>query len=187
MEMFYSYVLMYRKLKRKIVFLWLMSLSVFAGTSLLAQLDKHLPESARSILEERGELVFEFYPEDLSDLENLNRFLSIDQKIPGGFVAYANEKGFRSFLEYDIDYKLIHPHPLKKSQLVSDVFPGNWDVYPSSVQYHRFMDSISMLYPEICRLDTIGQSVEGREILVMKITNKPDRRLPRSCTMQNRM
>lgn len=60
----------------------------------------------------------------------------------------------------------------------TNTFPGEWDRYPTYDQYTSFMEAMARDFPELCRLDTIGLSVEGREILVMKITDNPGLREP---------
>ena len=57
-------------------------------------------------------------------------------------------------------------------------FPGDWDTYPSHNQYLQLINDLAANYPDICRLDTIGQSVAGRPIMVLKITDNPDVREP---------
>jgi hypothetical protein len=47
----------------------------------------------------------------------------------------------------------------------------NWNTYPTFTQYDSIMRSFSTLYPSLCRLDTIGKSVNGRLILVLKISD----------------
>jgi len=47
----------------------------------------------------------------------------------------------------------------------------NWETYPTFTQYDSIMRSFSTLYPTLCRLDTIGKSVNGRLILVLKISD----------------
>ena len=47
----------------------------------------------------------------------------------------------------------------------------NWDTYPTYTQYDSIMRSFSTLYPALCRLDTIGKSVNGKLILVLKISD----------------
>lgn len=69
-------------------------------------------------------------------------------------------------------------HPVSAAGDSLDVFPGGWDTYPSHFQYLQTMDDLAENYPGICRLDTIGQSVDGRPILAMKITDQPDVREP---------
>ena len=47
----------------------------------------------------------------------------------------------------------------------------NWDTYPTFTQYDSIMRSLSTLYPTLCRLDTIGKSINGKLILVLKISD----------------
>ncbi len=57
----------------------------------------------------------------------------------------------------------------------------NWDKYPTYLQYDSIMQSFSKIYPSLCRLDTIGTSVNGKLVLALKISanaasneNKPE-------------
>jgi hypothetical protein len=45
-----------------------------------------------------------------------------------------------------------------------------WDKYPTYSQYDSIMQSFTLLYPEICHLDTIGTSVNGKLVLALKIS-----------------
>lgn len=178
MEMSYLFDSMYRIRGKRIAILSLLLFALISGPFIMAQEDPDILERAFAILEERGEVVFEFYPDDNSTVNQINLFISVDRKTAGGFEAYANEEGFREFLGYDIPFKLIERQAREKSGTESGEFPGDWDNYPSHDQYFSFMEGIADKYPEICRLDTIGQSVDGRHILYMKITDTPDLREP---------
>jgi hypothetical protein len=46
-----------------------------------------------------------------------------------------------------------------------------WDTYPTYSQYDSIMQSFATLYPALCRLDTIGTSVNGKLVLVLKISD----------------
>lgn len=46
-----------------------------------------------------------------------------------------------------------------------------WDSYPSYTQYDSIMRSFHNNYPSLCRLDTIGTSIDGRQVLVLKISD----------------
>jgi murein tripeptide amidase MpaA len=46
----------------------------------------------------------------------------------------------------------------------------NWDTYPTYSQYDSIMQSFSKLYPSLCRLDTIGTSVNGKLVLALRIS-----------------
>jgi hypothetical protein len=46
--------------------------------------------------------------------------------------------------------------------------------WPTYEQYVAYMQAIAAAHPNICRLVSIGRSVQGRDILFMKITSNPD-------------
>ena len=47
----------------------------------------------------------------------------------------------------------------------------DWDNYPTYTQYDSIMQSFKTLYPSLCRLDTIGTSVNGKLVLALKISD----------------
>lgn len=49
---------------------------------------------------------------------------------------------------------------------------ADWDRYPTYETYVAMMHGWEQQYPQLCQLDTIGTSVQGRLILSMKISNK---------------
>ena len=49
-----------------------------------------------------------------------------------------------------------------------------WDNYPTYTQYDSIMQSFKSLYPSLCRLDTIGSSINGKLVLALKISDNPD-------------
>jgi len=46
--------------------------------------------------------------------------------------------------------------------------------YPSYYQYQEMMEGFAQAHPDICRLDTIGLSTEGRLLLALKISDQVD-------------
>jgi hypothetical protein len=168
----------YRKWEKGIASLSLLFISGLAGSILLAQTDPGIQEKAFAILEERGEVIIEFFCDDVNRVKEINTFLSVSRQTSRGFEAYANKGGFRNFLEYNIPYRLVERKSRKKSATGNTDYPGNWDVYPTHSQYVNWMNKLAGDFSGICRLDTIGLSVEGRPILNMKITDEPDEREP---------
>lgn len=47
----------------------------------------------------------------------------------------------------------------------------SWDRYPTYSTYLKFMDSCRNNFPTICRVDTIGYSVQGRLLLALRISS----------------
>jgi len=46
--------------------------------------------------------------------------------------------------------------------------------YPTYYQYQEMMEGFTLAYPDICRLDTIGSTVQGRHLLALKISDQVD-------------
>ena len=46
-----------------------------------------------------------------------------------------------------------------------------WDSYPTYTQYDSIMRHFNALYPDLCRLDTIGTSINGKLVLALKISD----------------
>lgn len=149
------------------------------GFTLLAQEDVGQDlELAHRILEERGEIILEIYPEINYGLEELSMWISVDRKLEDGYRIYANQFGFGKIISHGIPFRIIDIRkdvPEKKSE---GVFPGDWDSYPGHGEYVNMMLGFHTDYPDICRLDTLGKSVDGRVILAIKITRRPDDKEP---------
>ncbi len=132
-----------------------------------------LKQQAEQILKERGEVCFVFPRPMEKELRVLSHLLSIDRVDKDSVRAYANEQGFRYFLEKEIPYRLWLPATPSKSFLTATSLQEvtNWDVYPTYPQYDSLMQAFASAYPEICRLDTFGTSVNGRLLLAVKISD----------------
>ena len=55
-----------------------------------------------------------------------------------------------------------------------------WNTYPTFSQYDSIMHTFASLYPSLCRLDTIGMSINGKPVLYLKYptTAKVDEQEP---------
>ncbi len=137
------------------------------------QIDLH--QLAEKRLAERGELIILFVKPANMKLDYLTTFLSIDGVKHDTVTAYANEIGFRQFLAEDIPYELLQPPSTKEGVLQPYRDGANWhDRYPAYPDYLALMDSFARIYPGLCRVVDIGKSVQGRKLLVMKITRNPE-------------
>jgi hypothetical protein len=150
--------------------------SLFSSFSIFSQSgNSNLPDS---LFQGRSEVYFTFILADKADIHTLTRVISIDN-VKGNVVqAYASKKEFSDFLQYNLDYKIL-PHPgtlLSAAELSrSNVNrPGNaltqWDFYPTYQQYLDYMAGFAGSHPDICRLDTVGTSIQGRLILTLRIS-----------------
>jgi PKD repeat protein len=129
----------------------------------------------------KSELYFSFQKQSDDIMFYLTRIISIDNVKNNEVIAVANKKGFSLFLEHGIPYTLL-PSPYET--VPPEAFlPGNmiesihdkttysWDSYPTYQAYLDMMAQFQNDFPAICRIDTIGYSVQGRLLLAAVISN----------------
>lgn len=68
-----------------------------------------------------------------------------------------------SFAERKADIGVISSENMQKAMY--------WDSYPTYTQYDSIMRFYAAEYPSLCRLDTIGESIKGKAVLVLKISD----------------
>jgi hypothetical protein len=135
-----------------------------------------------SIFNKWGEIYFKFRVGSDVELNQLTRIISIDNYSDHNVFAYASRKQFSDFLIYDYEVTIL-PNPgglLSEKDLSPDPGSGSgkgnsvWNYYPTYQQYLDTMYYYASAYPSLCRLDTIGTSVQGRLILALKISDNVD-------------
>jgi hypothetical protein len=78
------------------------------------------------------------------------------------------------FIRQHYDYLIVermNPRNLASARSLTQAL--QWDNYPTYTQYDSIMQSFAALYPDLCRLDTIGTSVNGKLVLALKISDNP--------------
>ncbi len=135
-----------------------------------------------SIFTQWGEIYFKFSVTSRTEVESLTRIISIANVKDHEVFAYANREQFRNFLELHFPYTIL-PNPgsfLKETDLLPETLPQNgkspsvWNFYPTYQQYLDTMMYFATAYPDICRLDTIGTTVQNRLLLALKISDSVD-------------
>ncbi len=112
-----------------------------------------------------------------TDFQKANEIVSIDDEFSTDSVkAYANAKQLSRLKKAGYSFRIID---LKKSgksvlmaQTLTEMEDGNH--YPTHDVYLQMMENFAAKYPNICRLQTLGNSVEGRPVQILKITDNPD-------------
>ena len=128
------------------------------------------------LFNERPEIYFSFQLDSRSEIEEIGSIISIDNVNDNLLVhAYANKRGFSTFLELGKDYKLLqHPGTLI-NPVMRDKIDINekldWDFYPSYEAYVDMMYQFESNYPDLCDVFSIGTTNVGREILVARISD----------------
>lgn len=135
---------------------------------------------AKDILNQRGEAKILVKASE-NKLEELSLFTSIDRKIENEYLVYVNEKQFNNFLTLGLNYRLYQDEKQEKQINVATTIEQmqSWDRYPSYQVYVDLMQNLAQSFPNICKLDTIGYSVENRLILSLKIYDNATENAPK--------
>ncbi len=155
----------------RVFILYILSLFLINFT-LLGQQQTEL-EKARIILNNRAEVFIKF-PSTRSELSFFTKFLSIDSYDGSNVFAYANKNEFEKFLSLNKPFELVKDYydsqkSLSMATSIEDM--QNWDKYPSYEIYVAMMEKFAQDYPEICKLEEIGFSTQGRKLLAVKISD----------------
>lgn len=134
----------------------------------------------KDILNQRGEAKILVKASE-NKLEELSLFTSIDRKIENKYLVYVNEKQFNNFLTLGLEYRLYQDEKQEKQINVATTIEQmqSWDRYPSYQVYVDLMQNLAQDFPNICKLDTIGYSVENRLILSLKIHDNATENAPK--------
>jgi len=125
------------------------------------------------------ERYFSFPLESREQLDQLTKIVSIDKVTGNTVFAYASRDEFDKFLNTNIQYQLLkHPNASFKAKMLNaklkKTYEWDWDLYLSYDAYVDTMYQFATDYPEICQVFSIGQSVDGRELLVAKLSDNID-------------
>ena len=104
-------------------------------------------------------------------MEKITRIISVDSFQNGKVEANAIDKELRKLEELGFSYSILPAvtHNVKMSDNLRDL--REWDSYPSYESYVEIMYQFATDFPEICSVQSIGTSIQGREILVAKISD----------------
>jgi len=132
-------------------------------------------QSMDEIFNGRGEVYFRFANSNQADIHFLTKIISIDHKTSADWIyAYANKKEFENFLNLNKAYELLpHPGSLIVPAMKSHVdtkAPNEWDFYPTYEAYLDLLNQFEQNYPDLCDVFSIGTTVQGRQLMVAKIS-----------------
>lgn len=107
-------------------------------------------------------------------LNSLN--ISIDKVNSSSIIVYVNDKQFKQIQDLGLDIVSIPNKAKLYAQQLWDETKDSDDpmnAYYSINEYHTFMQNIVDQYPNICQLVNAGNSVQGRPIYFLKISDNP--------------
>jgi hypothetical protein len=126
----------------------------------------------REVLNSRGEAKIWVWVAE-NDLDDLGNTVSIDAKKGDKWLCYVNEREFDNFLTMNLPYQAYiednQSKALTMANAVSEM--SSWNRYPTYEVYDTMMRYFASAYPQLCRLDTIGTTIQGRLLLCLKISD----------------
>jgi hypothetical protein len=126
----------------------------------------------RSIVSKKGQAEVTIPNPGSLEIERLTRNVSISSVKDKAVHIFLSPLTVEWFISESFDYQIIE-RPDSKG-IISSVSMSQameWESYPSYTQYDSIMRFFGATYPSLCMLDTIGTSVNGRLILVLKISD----------------
>ncbi len=119
-----------------------------------------------------GQNYFKFDIPSRDAIDKLTNIISIDNVKGLTVFAYANDKEFENFKSLGYSYTILpDPGSLIQPAMSSDQNTIlEWDVYPTYTAYVAMMNQFATDYPNLCVIENIGRTVQGRALLVAKIS-----------------
>lgn len=114
---------------------------------------------------------------DLTKMQAISKAVSIDQRDGCLYTAYANPRELAAFEALGIPYEIAPDPEFERKATITAATSieqmAGWNYYPSYSTYVQMMQNWAATYPNICKLDTIGNSYNGHKLLCLKISDNP--------------
>ncbi len=114
---------------------------------------------------------------------DLSRQFSVDLYSEVTLHIILNQTTIDRFLALGIPFIIVPPPDTKGIKKAENAAKAmNWQSYPTYTQYDSIMRKLATDFPSLCRLDTIGSSINGKQVLRLKyptmylLTNRRNRR-----------
>jgi len=127
-------------------------------------------------LSQNVEYYFKFIEPNRNKINTIvTQTISIDNVKGDTVYAYANQQEFDALLKLGYKVELLsHPSQSNAKAIVmanTVAEMANWDRYPTYEVYRAMMKKFEADYPTLCKLDSIGTTVQGRKLYVLKISD----------------
>ncbi len=114
--------------------------------------------------------------------EHITRIVSIHRIEGENIYAFANEEELSKIRACGYVPELLrHPSEgYRNLDMATSIDQmANWDRYPTYEVYRAMMKRFEVQFPGLCRLDSIGTTIKGRKLYVLKITSEVENMLPK--------
>lgn len=126
----------------------------------------------RRIVSEKGQAEVVIAGVSRQETDRLTRIFSIRSVSDKSVHIVLSSLTVESFTSQGYNYQIAE-NPDNKGVICSASIADamNWESYPSYTQYDSIMRLLATSYPSLCMLDTIGTSINGRLVLILKISD----------------
>jgi hypothetical protein len=129
-------------------------------------------ERLRSIISEKGQAEVTIADPGRKEIDRLTRNVSISSVTNKEVHIFLSPLTVEWFISESLYYQIVERSDSKGIISSASMLQAmEWETYPSYTQYDSIMRFFASAYPSLCILDTIGISVNGRLILVLKISD----------------
>jgi hypothetical protein len=129
-------------------------------------------EKLRNVISGKGQAEVIIANPGTRSIDRLSRAVSIRSVSSKSVNIVLSPLTVDWFLSEGYDYQILERFDNKGVTHSRDMSEAmEWESYPSYTQYDSIMRFFASNYPSLCRLDTIGTSVKGRLVLVLKISD----------------
>jgi len=128
---------------------------------------------ALTLAQNISEVYLRIDPPSTLTRQSIGRMVSISNVKGDTLWAYTTEENLAKLNAAGIGYVLLpHPHQNHQARMAHTLDNlREWDYFPTYSQYIEMMYRFGENYPEICRVENIGNSINGRELLFVKISD----------------
>ena len=135
-----------------------------------------------ALFENSTEIIFTFKLDDKELLESITRVVSIDDIQGQTVIAYANQQEMAQFLNFNIPFEIVAKTAVADNfRMITEIDVSeteSWDFYPTYEAYLSMMNQFESDYPGLCRVFSIGNSVQNRQLMMAKISANVDQKEP---------
>ena len=129
-------------------------------------------ENLRKIILQYGQAEITVVYSSREQANFLSRHLSVSSLKNKEIFITVSSGDLDWLFSHGIEYEIVDVKADKGILTASDVRQAmEWESYPTYTQYDSIMRSFATMYPQLCRLDTIGTSVYNKLVLAVKISD----------------
>ncbi len=119
-----------------------------------------------------GQAVIRFKYTDREQLDLIPRNIPVTRVKDSYAWAKVSAFALKDMAAFPYPYEVIENQFAKAVQSALSVGEAmNWDKYPTYQQYDTIVHKLEEDYPGLCHVEVIGESVEGRKIYALKISD----------------